>query len=74
LRTLALGIRLPTSGAGMRVSLSAGLASVEEGVKSLDDIIARGDSALYKAKDQGRDLVLISDESYRIAASQLRAG
>src|SRR6185312_15352692 len=74
LRTLALGIRLPPSGAGMRVSLSAGLASVEEEVKSLDDIIARGDSALYKAKNQGRDLVLISDESYRIAASQLRAG
>jgi diguanylate cyclase (GGDEF)-like protein len=74
LRTLALGIRLPAAGAGMRVSLSAGLASVEEGVKSLDDIIARGDSALYKAKNQGRDLVLVSEESYRIAASQLRAG
>jgi diguanylate cyclase (GGDEF)-like protein len=74
LRTLALGIRLPAAGVGMRVSLSAGLASVEEGVKSLDDIIARGDSALYKAKNQGRDLVLVSEESYRIAASQLRAG
>lgn len=74
LRTLALGIRLPATGVGIRVSLSAGLASVEEGVKSLDDIIARGDAALYKAKNQGRDLVLISDESDRIAASQLRAG
>lgn len=73
LRTLAQSIRLPATGAGIRVSLSAGLASVEEGVKSLDDIIARGDSALYKAKNQGRDLVLISDESYRIGSNQPRA-
>jgi diguanylate cyclase (GGDEF)-like protein len=74
LRTLALGIRLPGTGAGMRVSLSAGLASIEEGVQSLDDIIARADAALYKAKDQGRDLVLVSDESYRIAPGQRLAG
>ncbi len=73
LRTLAQGIRLPASGIGIRVSLSAGLASVEEGVKSLDDIIARGDSALYKAKNQGRDLVLICDDSYRGEPSKTRA-
>ena len=72
LRTVALGIRLPASGAGVRVTLSAGLATAEEGVKSLDDIIARGDSALYKAKSQGRDLVRISDESYRTASTGVR--
>jgi diguanylate cyclase (GGDEF)-like protein len=73
LRTLALGIRLPATGTGMRVSLSAGLASADEGVKSLDDIIARGDSALYEAKSQGRDLVRISEESHRAASPRVRA-
>lgn len=72
LRTVALGIRLPATGAGVRVSLSAGLATAEEGVKSLDDIIARGDSALYKAKSQGRDLVRISEEAYRTASTGVR--
>ena len=72
LRTVVLGIRLPASGAGVRVSLSAGLATAEEGVKSLDDIIARGDSALYKAKSQGRDLVRLSEESYRTASTGVR--
>jgi diguanylate cyclase (GGDEF)-like protein len=72
LRTVALGIRLPATGAGMRVSLSAGLATAAEGVKSLDDIIARGDSALYQAKMQGRDLVRLSDESYRTASTGVR--
>jgi diguanylate cyclase (GGDEF)-like protein len=72
LRTLALCIRLPVSGAGMRVSLSAGLASADASVKSLDDIIARADSALYEAKSQGRDLVRIADDSYRTASTGVR--
>jgi diguanylate cyclase (GGDEF)-like protein len=72
LRTAALGIRLPVTGSGVRVSLSAGMATAEEGIHSLDGIIARADSALYKAKSQGRDLVRISDESYLTASTGVR--
>jgi diguanylate cyclase (GGDEF)-like protein len=63
LRTLTFGIRLPSSGAGMRVSLSAGVAVYDRVVRSLDELIARADSALYVAKNEGRDLVRVADEN-----------
>jgi diguanylate cyclase (GGDEF)-like protein len=72
LRTLALAIRLPATGAGLRVSLSAGLAAADESIQSLDDVIARADAALYKAKSQGRDLVRLSDEAYLTASTGVR--
>ena len=61
LRTLLYRIRLPTSGAGLRVSLSAGVAALDADVKSLDELIARADKALYAAKSAGRDRVSIAD-------------
>ncbi len=61
LRTLIHRIRLPASGAGLRVSLSAGLAAFDANVKSLDELIARADKALYAAKSAGRDRVSIAD-------------
>jgi diguanylate cyclase (GGDEF)-like protein len=64
LRTLTFGIHLPSSAAGMRVSLSAGVTVYDRVVRSLDDLIARADSALYKAKNEGRDLVRVADENY----------
>ena len=64
LRTLVFGIHLPPSGAGLRVSLSAGLATLEKQVRSLDELIARADAALYVAKNEGRDLVRVADESF----------
>jgi diguanylate cyclase (GGDEF)-like protein len=72
LRGLASGIKLPATGAGMRVCLSAGLATVEPRVKSLDDLIASADAALYHAKRDGRDRVRIADESMAAASSGLR--
>jgi diguanylate cyclase (GGDEF)-like protein len=72
LRSLALRIELPASGAGMRVCLSAGLATVEPKVKTLDELIASADSALYHAKRDGRDRVRIADESMAAASSGLR--
>jgi diguanylate cyclase (GGDEF)-like protein len=72
LRTKVLAIPLPPSGVGMQVSLSAGLATYEHDVKSLDDLIARADAALYQAKNQGRDLVRIADEDYQNASSGIR--
>jgi diguanylate cyclase (GGDEF)-like protein len=72
LRTLVFGIRLPPSGSGMRVSLSAGLASLEDGVKSLEDLIARADAALYEAKNEGRDLIRLADINYETASTGVR--
>jgi len=64
MRTLVFGIHLPTSGAGLRVSVSAGLATSQRHGRSLDEMIARADSALYAAKNAGRDLVCVADEGF----------
>ena len=73
LRTLVFGINLPPSGAGLRVSLSAGLAMREKHVRSLDELIARADAALYIAKNEGRDLVPIADERFLTTSGIRRA-
>lgn len=62
LRALASGIDIsagepPTQ---LRVTFSAGLATTAEGPRTLDEIVARADAALYEAKDAGRDAVCIS--------------
>jgi len=71
-RALALSIELPGMGAGLQVCLSAGLAALEPTVKTLDELIARGDAALYRAKHEGRDLVRIADESLVDLSSGIR--
>jgi diguanylate cyclase (GGDEF)-like protein len=73
IRTLVFGIRLPASGAGLQVSLSAGLATNLRHGRSLDEMIARADAALYAAKNDGRDLVRVADESYLTTAAIRRA-
>ncbi len=73
LRTRVFGIRLPASGAGLRVSLSAGLALHGKHVRSLDELIARADAALYVAKNEGRDLVRVSDENFLTSSGIRRA-
>jgi diguanylate cyclase (GGDEF)-like protein len=73
LRTLVFGINLPPSGAGLRVSLSAGLATRDRQVRSLDELIARADSALYVAKNEGRDLVRVADEKFLTTGGIRRA-
>jgi len=72
LRTLVFGIRLPPSGSGMRVSLSAGLASLDDSVKSLEDLIARADAALYAAKNEGRDLIRLAEIDFETASTGVR--
>jgi diguanylate cyclase (GGDEF)-like protein len=74
LRTLVFGINLPPSGAGLRVSLSAGLATCDKQVRSLDELIARADAALYVAKNDGRDLVRVADEKFLSTTGIRRAG
>ena len=74
LRVLALAIQIPSSAADnpLRVTFSAGLATTAEGARSLDEIIARADTALYEAKNEGRDLVRIDRESYQTASTGVR--
>ncbi|WP_432544189.1 histidine kinase N-terminal 7TM domain-containing diguanylate cyclase [Kineococcus sp. SYSU DK002] len=52
----ALSVELP-SGARVRPTVSIGTA-LTEGTRSLDDLVARADEALYAAKAAGRDRVV----------------
>jgi diguanylate cyclase (GGDEF)-like protein len=75
LRVLALAIQLPAAGKEappLRITFSAGLATTADGARSLDEIIARADAALYEAKNEGRDLVRIDRESYQSASTGVR--
>jgi diguanylate cyclase (GGDEF)-like protein len=72
LRTRALQIQLPSGDTGLRVSLSAGLATKETEVRSLDALVARADTALYRAKQEGRNLVRIDTVSFETASSGVR--
>lgn len=71
LRLLALGIVIPQADriqSQQRVTFSAGLATTAEGARTLDEIVARADAALYEAKDAGRDMVRVDRDSYRHCA------
>jgi diguanylate cyclase (GGDEF)-like protein len=72
LRTLVFGIRLPPSGSGLSVSLSAGLASYDDTVKCFEDLVARADAALYTAKNEGRDLIRLSEVDFRNSTTGVR--
>lgn len=72
LRTRALAIAIPSSTSGLRVSLSAGLATNEAGAHSLDVLVARADAALYRAKSDGRNAVRIDAASMDSASSGVR--
>ncbi len=72
LRTRVLAIRLPSSSAGQRVTLSAGVAAYGPQVPALDELIARADSALYAAKDAGRDQVRVADERTQFTTTGIR--
>jgi diguanylate cyclase (GGDEF)-like protein len=73
MRTRVFGIHLPASGAGLRVSLSAGVATSLEHGRSLDELIARADSAMYVAKNEGRDLVRVADQNFLATTAIRRA-
>jgi diguanylate cyclase (GGDEF)-like protein len=72
LRERLLAIVLPASGEGLRVSASAGLATLDAKTTTLDELIASADEALYDAKTQGRDLVRIAERSYLAASTGVR--
>lgn len=72
LRTRALDIQLPATSASRKVSMSAGLASTEASMDSLDSLVALADAALYRAKDDGRNLVRVDVLSMATASSGVR--
>jgi diguanylate cyclase (GGDEF)-like protein len=71
-RAAALTIEVPGGGAAMRVSMSAGLAVSDGQQQSLESLVARADTALYRAKDDGRNIVRIDDASFEAASSGVR--
>jgi len=72
LRARARTITVPGTGDPIAVSLSAGLATNESNMHSLDALVARADIALYRAKHDGRNLVRIDDASFDAASSGVR--
>ena len=53
---------------GLKVTSSFGIAALEFGADSLQDLIERADQALYEAKDLGRNRVIRHDEIARFTA------
>lgn len=45
------------------IAMSIGLAPINKGIKSSSELLARADSACYRAKEAGRDGVWVSEES-----------
>lgn len=63
LRLSVIGLRLFSRGRELpAVAVSAGVASVEPGETDPDPILARADAALYRAKQQGRNRVVVADK------------
>lgn len=57
LRRQVAGLRIDTSGATVRTTISIGIADFVEDDESWESVLARADSALYAAKRDGRDRV-----------------
>ncbi len=71
-RMRQLVAQIALAGSALRVTISAGLATSGEGAVGLDEILARADVALYKAKNSGRDLVCYAEESFQSASTGVR--
>lgn len=46
-----------------RVTISAGIAGLENASEEIDDLLRRADQALYRAKNQGRNRVCVGQET-----------
>jgi diguanylate cyclase len=71
MRSVTAAMQLPDMARGLQVSFSAGLATRTQAAQSLDEVIAAADVALYEAKNGGRNLVRLDQETYRVAASSV---
>jgi len=55
--------KIPYDNKGIAITFTAGIASFPAGKKSVEEIIVAADNALYKAKMQGRNKVILYDEA-----------
>jgi diguanylate cyclase (GGDEF)-like protein len=60
IRNAMQSLVLPTEAGPMRTTLSIGVAEILESDDSIDTILHRADEALYKAKNNGRNLVVMA--------------
>jgi diguanylate cyclase (GGDEF)-like protein len=58
LRAAVQGERLVSDGHELMLSVSVGVAALDESSRSLDAILKKADRALYEAKDRGRNRVI----------------
>lgn len=59
LRVAVAATTITANGAPLSVTISIGVAALEEGDASIDVLFARADSALYRAKNSGRDRIAV---------------
>jgi diguanylate cyclase (GGDEF)-like protein len=60
LRNALAGLEVGTARGTVRFTVSIGVASMVSEAASLDRILKKADDALYEAKQQGRDCVIIA--------------
>lgn len=66
-------MRLRTDDLSIRVTASIGVATVSLDDKSLDSVLHRADTALYMAKRQGKDRVVVSEQQLNVLPELLTA-
>lgn len=59
LRVAVAATSIPVNGAPLSVTISIGVAALEECDATIDALFARADSALYRAKNSGRDRIAV---------------
>lgn len=62
LRSLIEAAQVPVDGGDIRYRVSIGVTSSDKGGYGLEDLLARADAALYRAKQEGRNRVCIDLE------------
>jgi two-component system cell cycle response regulator len=53
-------IRVPTKRGSVRVTLSIGIAGFPEDTKNMDELMKMADDALYRAKREGKDRIIVT--------------
>ncbi len=61
LRRVVSGVPVPTSAGPLTVTISVGLAHLDDGQPDLRHLLTRADGALYQAKQSGRDRVCVAN-------------